>query len=1113
MTAAVRWFTLSVLIVACSLLDAAVPPVKPPMRFIDFNKLPPGTIFIIGEDAKDVLQQPGVIVLTPEKFKEMLDQIDQLKKQVGPDKPDTPSRCRITGKVDGDLVHLQAQFEFETRKRKSLVALGCAKAWPTAASLDDGRLPLLPPPGDDGFVVQVEQPGLHRLTLDLEVPVTPRGAKGTDRGFELGLPRAAITLVESLDVPDNVKDLRFGTRVVPAKDLSTRNPQHKMIALGPVERLDVSWKGPTPQRAVDPILTVQGQIEVRVDDTHVTTEAELLLKPDIGQTAQWQIQAAGPPVTLEVEGAGAEERVAAIVPPAQDAKNPVWTIKLKEPSAEPLKVRLRTRQQRTGKPITVGPFAVPQAVRQYGTITVSVPPDLRPRFRTRGEVSQREVPDDLRRGNNSIAVFTYWNLPPTNPNQPVPAALEIDLETVKGAIETGLTHTLRLSELGWHISTEIDVNPVRTTVERLDVELPKEYEVKASPALVVEPDLEVKDAGKRISTIKLAQKRSQPFKVVLDGFIPLADAKGVSVMPLIRPIGTLDRGAKLSVSVPAGTELLVARDAGTETLPPGKREQAWRADRAPTRVELSWRQHRPDLPVEADVDVTIGERQALVRERLRFLVPVASLKDTVLRALDFPADRLPNVDRVTLTPRGPGQWLITPKDTTLTLDYAIPLPALERSAKSRRLPIPLFWPEAATRCSMKVRVWSDQGSQPVLAGGPWEELPTEVVGDRESLPALVLRGSGVMRNGSLEFPLALSLTEPVGTPLTTVVVERTLIQASVAENGQQSFRARFLLAKVGARSIDIELPLPVSAVTFDVALDGKRITTMQVIDDEGKESDSGRIARLRVEPELYRKPVVLDIQYKIAPGRLDNSRFQTAFAPPRLRGNVLMGRTQWEVLMPTDWVVVNVGGHATPEQRWGLRGGLPALRPAATRVDLERWFNGSDARTGGPEVDPDFLTKNPELVCQQANLEPLTVVHATQQTLLLSCSLVILALGMAVYFAPLRRTVFWSVLAVLVLGVLVALLVWPRPMLVLTINALPGLLVLAIALGAQGVLQRHYRRQAAFMPAFSRLMPGSSIMRGGSSQKRREPSTVDAPPGVMPEGGSGTIRLPGRPPT
>ena len=54
------------------------------------------------------------------------------------------------------------------------------------------------------------------------------------------------------------------------------------------------WKGTAPQLA-QALQTAQGTLDVRIDDTQVTTEAELTLQMKSGQTALWQIQAPPPP--------------------------------------------------------------------------------------------------------------------------------------------------------------------------------------------------------------------------------------------------------------------------------------------------------------------------------------------------------------------------------------------------------------------------------------------------------------------------------------------------------------------------------------------------------------------------------------------------------------------------------------------------------------------------------------------------------------------------------------------------------------------------------------------------------------------------------------------------
>jgi hypothetical protein len=91
--------------------------------------------------------------------------------------------------------------------------------------------------------------------------------------------------------------------------------------------------------------------------------------------------------------------------------------------------------------------------------------------------------------------------------------------------------------------------------------------------------------------------------------------------------------------------------------------------------------------------------------------------------------------------------------------------------------------------------------------------------------------------------------------------------------------------------------------------------------------------------------------------------------------------------------------------------------------------------------------------------------------------------------------------ALAVLGVCVSLtgMLWPELIPVVLYGCAPGALVLVLVIAVQWVLQRRYRRQVVFLPGFSRLAPGSSIIRSGSSHRRRDASTVDVPPGAAPQ--------------
>src|SRR5262249_46666379 len=139
-----------------------------------------------------------------------------------------------------------------------------------------------------------------------------------------------------------------------------------------------------------------------------------------------------------------------------------------------------------------------------------------------------------------------------------------------------------------------------------------------------------------------------------------------------------------------------------------------------------------------------------------------------------------------------------------------------------------------------------------------------------------------------------------------------------------------------------------------------------------------------------------------------------------------------------------------------------------------------------------------DLVCTQPGPEPLVLWHASQQAWLLGCSLSSIALGLLLYFVALPRPLFWVVVVLLGLGTLAAALLWPSVLPAVAYGCEPGVVVLLVVIGVQWLLHRRYRRQLVFMPGFSRLAPGSSILRSGGSgsRLRGEPSTVDAPHGV-----------------
>jgi hypothetical protein len=418
-------------------------------------------------------------------------------------------------------------------------------------------------------------------------------------------------------------------------------------------------------------------------------------------------------------------------------------------------------------------------------------------------------------------------------------------------------------------------------------------------------------------------------------------------------------------------------------------------------------------------------------------------------------------------------------------DFALPgRPAAEpgpEAAPARRFKVPLLWPESATRGESRVRFWCDPGTVPALAGsdpaaGPWRDQGAEVVAGHDSLPALVVAADG------LDLPLSVRVGESGLPPLPGVVVDRALVQVTVDEEGTVYYRARFLISKLTARHVDVELPAPAALVKLVTALDHKHVPWQPA--DVG-----GKVVRLSVEPSLYTQPVVLDLGYQLGRGQLEGEGpWRSSLNPPVPRGDVLLGRVRWQVTVPGGQIPLVAARDAYVEQDWAWQGWMPAPEPATTAAELERWFTATTAAGAGPA---------PSLVCWRTSLAPLPLWRVPQQAWFVICSGLLLALGLALSFVPWNRFAFWLLAALLGATLGTAAVLWPSLAPAVLYGCEPGALVLLLVLALQWLLHRQYRRQVVFMPGFTRLKAGSSLVRSGAGRSR-DPSTIDAPPSSHP---------------
>jgi hypothetical protein len=1112
----------AIIVIALALLACVLPATAPgqtptkapvadppkPAVGLDAIKVPPGAIVVLMDGARDALQKIEGVWMTPEKYKELSDLIEQLKRQAAPAKPAVPSACKLSGQVESrggqEFVRLQAVYEFRTTSPRSVLSLACQKAKPVSAAIDGDQLPDLFP-GDDGLNVRVESAGPHSLTLELELPVLTRGSKGTERGFELDLPGSPITILK-WDAPRGVSKLSLGGKRFDADRLRGGE------ALGGVKSLDVAWETPAAP-AAEPPPTSDASIHVRVEDNALFTEATLRLK---GSLKEWRLLA---PANAELTVEGTNPTVPGpetvpldppptVVRPNDPSKPPVWLIQFPDAAPRELTVKasLRTPRPKNPAPVPVGPFALLGAARQQGVIAVGAPAHLGVTPKPRVELRRRDpVGDDP----NAETVYSY-TLQATQGNQTPPPPMELEVRTLEGRVQTQTTHRLRLVDGGWRLETEVQATPFRTEVEAVEIEVPAELQnLDVGPPRLVEGVRPLRELGpqRRLVQVRLAGPQREPFRFKLEGFYPLAPSAQDAALNLPRPRQTYDRDGQVSASVSEGIELhgRVTEWDGDRIEEPGRLLAVSAPARSatggpppvtlgatcrltPARVTLAWKPFRPELTAESVADVTLLDRQAVVSQTIKFKYTPTAPRQVRLRGAGMSGLRLTQ-GAGAVEAGVPGEWLVNlPADSradfALTFAYYFPLPEMPRpGAEGVRVVVPVLAPDGTDGWEARARVWAPPGTaghwQPALGDGSWQEQPLEAVAGRDRLPALVARG------GSVGQPLSLSLTTVNGGSMAGVMIERALVQAVLNEGGGQTVRARYLLRRWSAPTIEFELPAPAAALNLEARVDDQLA--------DWRDDADGRVVRLPLLPERAGKPLVIELRYQLSAdgaGGFGGRSVRRDVPMPRPRGPVFLGTVAVQVGMPGSWVALAPGPSATFDARWGWHRGLLTPRAGQSTADLDSWFRA------GVEPLPESPTLPPGeeyLVARQAAFTPLTLYVLPRGAWLLGCSLLVLVGGLFLSLLRPARGVFWSALMLTGAVLAFAAFSWPQPAGQFFSGAEPGALALGLVTGGLALLHRRYRRRVENMSAFSRAPANSSVVRTATPRPRREPSTVDSP--------------------
>lgn len=1009
---------------------------------------------------------PEAVLLTPGRYKDLLDQIERLQLQLAAQPPQRPRACELEGRVEQrgqqTVVRLKATFKFTTTEAKAVVFLGCQKAHVVEVRSDDGKVPLLTAT-DDGLRVQADGIGEHIVRLDLDVAVTARGQKGADFGFEMGLPGAPITAL-TFEPPAGVRRFTLTTRAPkpagaggPDQDTEVAEaerfqPGKGGSPLGPVTSLGLGWDDPQKKAAV--VRSAEADVLTTVGPDEIVTEARLRLK---GGATEWRFTApaaadvaVGPwpgPAAAKAPSEFAPDRAPVVTRP--EPGQSVWALRFRDPPVGDLllTVTARSARNKTG-PIPVGPFAVLDAPHQVGTVRLRTPVGWKATAAPRGDT--RRDPDEA--GGEPVYRYSL-GVTAKAPDPP----LTFTLSAAPGVVTARTRTELRLGEAGWRLRTEVSVSPSRAEVEAIEFEAPPGFTpTQAEPREIVEGLSAARDLpdGRRVYRVRFVSPKRAAFAFTVDGEYP-GPAAGPVTLVLPRFLGVTERAAELIVATPprfeVGGSFRVWEGAkpGTWETPldvePNDKESRVRgtADRPIALAQVNWPAAAGGVAVRSTTDVSLEPGWTRVVQRLAYTF--AARPPARLRLTGPPAIGAVRTSRGAVEQAVGGWEIVVPADVVRGLDVVLTYAV--RTAVGETVTPAVLVPEVPDGVQT-LRLWAADGrTLAVEPAADWAEGPAEVVADRPSLPGLVVRARGP----------AAPPTVRVGPARADATDGPVVLRAAVevrAVGDVALCRARFW---VGSWGRDPEVLVPAAARGAEVYLSGKQVQTR----------DAGEAAGLRG----YRLPVaasspagVVEVRYRLP------WRPEVSFQHPGFARSEVVGDVTWTVWPPVGRVPLVVGATTANWTPAAFLGTLGLGRYAKAPGD------GTTTDAG-----PVVLTRGER--------GPVRLVLVPRHVWVLACSAVafVLFLGLAACSRGTRR---WLAVGGLVGGT--ALAVWlPQPLSRAAFGVVPGVLAAGVTLVAVRALRARHRARAARASGFARA--GSTPGRP-SSLRGRGPTTAPMTP-------------------
>lgn len=834
-----------------------------------FWQVPAGAIMVLCEQASDSLKLlPKMVVLPPEKYQELLDDLLKLKEQQVELKPLPPSSVHIVGKVESNLAKMKIRFSFQTEKPATNILLGCALGQASSATMD-GKIPLLKKTLE-GFVVYVETPGAHDLDLDLLVEVKNQGE---NQSFELDMPGAAITQLE-LDMPLGTSTPKISSKTN-QETLAFFKGNRLTATLGPLTMIQTVWK--SAQLDSQPkALTSETNILVRMDDKTLSARAEIKIGALGGRLDVLDLVV---PVGSEIRPFSPSDEARILSIEKNDQKFASYRkIKLKDNSSESLKLVVESQAviPANGGQLPVGPYLLAGSIRQTGVILLSNHGnDLKISNQPRGEIISQEVSaQDKQRDPNIFASFRYWNHPVHEKPSSFTGAnslslLDLQLDSIRGVLEVKTVHTVRLArkennQSYWNITTSFDCTPVRTGTDKIEIRIPTGmvYDENKGPI----PANIIRDVAFDAKTGKLLVQFSQellnPFQFSLDfqeAFVP----EETSRISLPYPIQVRDRGGQISLVTPDGFHLLTNEKLNTalELVSNEPHKQVWKSEKFSQKIDVNLKPADDKTQIRQTIDIQLYGASALCKQQmhLRFLGKVPTIVE-----LNVPKEIAENLHllkggRVEGYDDKTGILSVAlmgaNKETDLEFDFEY---SVTPEAKSLELP---FLTVLNSKQETVLQIWAKPGIVITTKNNQWKENPLEAVAKYIRLPNASFRGEKTTR------ALGVELSSGLGAG---PIIEKTLARVKL-DRTQIVYRISYFYQNSADPVLDFLMP-----PNFQDA----KLTINNLICNWQYVTQGKNLTRVTLPKKTSDKPFILEWEYMVPRSQGILSSFYNALAIP-----------------------------------------------------------------------------------------------------------------------------------------------------------------------------------------------------------------------------------------